>query len=152
MKATRTRHSWVHMFITHRPTLTLQLHNIDLLRTCHTNSFCTVAWQLARFQLTRRIARSLGDSWASCWLLRVRHITWHVRRLFFSIWWPHRHGWLLWNWVDIPQGTLPREQIFVVFGHFPSDPDAILLCSVSICSISCIVLDFMRIVEVLWIC
>ena len=23
-------------------------------------------WQLARFQLTRRIARSLGDSWASC--------------------------------------------------------------------------------------
>jgi len=29
-------------------------------------SQCTVAWQLARFQLTRRIARSLGDSWASC--------------------------------------------------------------------------------------
>jgi len=29
-------------------------------------SFCSVAWQLARFQLTRRIARSLGDSWASC--------------------------------------------------------------------------------------
>ena len=24
------------------------------------------AWQLARFQLTQRIARSLGDSWASC--------------------------------------------------------------------------------------
>jgi len=23
-------------------------------------------WQLARFQLTRRIARSVGDSWASC--------------------------------------------------------------------------------------
>jgi len=31
--------------------------------TCHTSSFCTVAWQLARFQLTRRIARSLSDSW-----------------------------------------------------------------------------------------
>jgi len=31
-------------------------------RTCRTSSFCTVAWQLARFQLTRRIARSLGDS------------------------------------------------------------------------------------------
>jgi len=29
---------------------------------CRTISFCTVAWQLARFQLTRRIARSLGDS------------------------------------------------------------------------------------------
>jgi len=35
-------------------------------RTCRRHSFCTVAWQLARFQLTWRIARSLGDSWASC--------------------------------------------------------------------------------------
>ena len=34
MKATRTRHGWVHIFITHRPTLTLQLHNFDLFRTC----------------------------------------------------------------------------------------------------------------------
>ena len=37
-------------------------NNFDLFRTCRTSSFCTVAWQLARFQLTRRIARSLGDS------------------------------------------------------------------------------------------
>ena len=66
MKATRTRHGWVHMFITHRPTLTLQLHNFDLFRTCHTSSFCTVAWQLARFQLTQHIVQSLGDSWATC--------------------------------------------------------------------------------------
>jgi len=66
MEATRSRHGWVHMFIAHRPTLTLQLHNFDLFRTCRTSSFCIVAWQLARFQLTRRIARSLGDSWASC--------------------------------------------------------------------------------------
>jgi len=66
IKATRTRHGWVHMFITHRPTLILQLHNFDLFRTCRTSSFCTVGWQLARFQLTQRIARSLGDSWASC--------------------------------------------------------------------------------------
>ena len=66
MKATRTRHGWVHMFITHWPTLTLQLHNFDLFRTCRTSSFCTFAWQLARFHLTRRIARSLGNSWASC--------------------------------------------------------------------------------------
>jgi len=50
----------------HRPTLTLQFHDFDLFRTCRTSSFCTVAWQLARFQLTRRIARSLCDSWASC--------------------------------------------------------------------------------------
>ena len=35
-------------------------------RTCRTSSFCAVAWQFTRFQLKRRIARSLGDSWASC--------------------------------------------------------------------------------------
>ena len=53
------------MFIIYRPTVTLLLHNFDLFRTCR-SSFCTVAWQLARFQLTRRIARSLGDSRAFC--------------------------------------------------------------------------------------
>ena len=47
--------------ITHCLRLNLQLHTIDLVRTCRISSFCTVAWQLARFQLTRRIARSLGD-------------------------------------------------------------------------------------------
>ena len=52
--------------ITHCLRLNLQLHTIDVVRTCRITSFCTVAWQLARFQLTRRIARSLGDSWASC--------------------------------------------------------------------------------------
>ena len=46
--------------ITHCLRLNLQLHTIDLVRTCRAP--CTVAWQLARFQLTRRIARSLGDS------------------------------------------------------------------------------------------
>ena len=68
MEATRSRHGWVHMFITHRPSLTLQLHNFELFRICRrpTSIFCTVAWQLARFQLTRRIALSLGDSWAAC--------------------------------------------------------------------------------------
>ena len=67
MNVTRSRHGWVHMFITHRPSLKLQLHNFDFFRTCRRSSLCTVAWQLARFQLTRRITRSLGDSWAS-WL------------------------------------------------------------------------------------
>ena len=76
MKATRMRHGWVHMFIIHRPTLTLQLHNFDLFRTSRTSSFCTVAWQLARFQLTRRIARSLGDSWASCHCCAVTAQQW----------------------------------------------------------------------------
>ena len=63
------------MFITHRPTLTLQLHNFDLFRTCSTSSFCTVAWQLARFQLTQCIARSLGDSRASCY----KYVNSHLR-------------------------------------------------------------------------
>ena len=48
--------------ITHCLRLNLQLHTIDLVRTCRISSFCTVAWQLARFQLTRRIARSLDRS------------------------------------------------------------------------------------------
>ena len=56
---------------THCLRLNLQLHTIDLVRTCRINSFCTVAWQLVRFQSTRRIARSLGDSWASCYNTRV---------------------------------------------------------------------------------
>jgi len=48
IEGTRSRHGWVHMFITQRPSVTLQLHNFDLFRTCRTSSFCTVAWQLAR--------------------------------------------------------------------------------------------------------
>jgi len=52
--------------ITHCLWLNLQLHTIDLVSTCRISSFCTVAWKLARFQLTRRIARSISDSWASC--------------------------------------------------------------------------------------
>jgi len=67
MKATQTR--WV--------TLTLQLHNFDLFMICRTSSFCTVALQLTRFQLTWRIAQSLGDSWASCFMLLV--FWWCVR-------------------------------------------------------------------------
>jgi len=73
MEATRSRHGSVHMFITHCPTVILKLHNLDLFRTC-TSSFCTVAWQFSRFQLTRRIARSLGDSWASCFYFLGVHI------------------------------------------------------------------------------
>jgi len=52
--------SWQHCL-----RLNLQLHTISLVRTCRISSFCTVAWQLARLLLTRCIARSLGDSWAS---------------------------------------------------------------------------------------
>ena len=63
---TRSHHGWVHI-VYHAlpPTKSPTLYH-RLVRTCRISSFCTVAWQLARFQLTRRIARSLGDSWASC--------------------------------------------------------------------------------------
>ena len=57
--------------ITHCLRLNLQLHTIDLVRTCCISSFCTVVWQLAKFQLTWRIVQSLGDSWASCCLCCV---------------------------------------------------------------------------------
>ena len=50
------------LFMTHCLRLNLQLHTISLVRTWCISSFCTVAWQLARLLLTRRIARSLGDS------------------------------------------------------------------------------------------
>jgi len=50
----------------------LQLHTIDLVRTCRISSSCTVAWQLARFKLTWRIVWSLGDSGASCVSLHAR--------------------------------------------------------------------------------
>ena len=59
--------------ITHCLRLNLQFHTIDFVRTCRISSFCTVAWQLARFQMTRRIALSLGDSWASCWCCMLQH-------------------------------------------------------------------------------
>ena len=52
----------VGLFMTHCLQLNLQLHTIGLVRTCLISSFCTVAWYLARLLLTRRIARSLGDS------------------------------------------------------------------------------------------
>jgi len=43
MEATGSRHVWVHMFIAHRPTVTLQLYNFQLFRTYRTSSLCTVA-------------------------------------------------------------------------------------------------------------
>jgi len=61
------------LFMTHCLRLNLQLHTISLARTCRISSFCTVALQLARLLLTTRIARSLGDSWASCLLKDSLH-------------------------------------------------------------------------------
>ena len=79
--------------ITHCLRLNIQLHTIGLVRTCRISSFCTVAWQLARFQLTRRIARSLGDSWASCfeWLSYTAfHCTYSLSMAIFWTWLFHK--------------------------------------------------------------
>ena len=72
MKATRTRHGppYTHTYI-HTNLYSAKIvrtnlrRHFDLFRTWRKSSLRTVAWQLVRFQLTRRIARSLGDSWAS---------------------------------------------------------------------------------------
>ena len=76
--------SWLsaHLSVTHCLRLNLQLHTINLVRTCRISSFCTVAWQLARFQLTRRIARSLGDSWVYGLSLHLFSLT------FRNFFWP----------------------------------------------------------------
>jgi len=66
------------LFATHCLRLNLQLHTISLVRTCRISSFCTVAWQLARLLLTRRIARSLGDSGASCSFCTLMLFSWQT--------------------------------------------------------------------------
>ena len=76
------------LFMTHCLRLNLQFLTISLVRTCRISSFCTVAWQLARLLLTRRIARSLGDSGASClyyfWFIAVRKIAFSIVGIFVS--------------------------------------------------------------------
>ena len=72
------RHGWVHMLIAHRPTLTLQLHNFDLFRTVPVvSALLRGNWQDFNWQ---RIARSLGDSWAS-WLYQFRLVVKVDRRI-----------------------------------------------------------------------
>jgi len=54
---TRSRHGWVQIVY----------HALPATKSPTSyHRFGQDLWQLARFQLTRRIARSLGDSWASC--------------------------------------------------------------------------------------
>jgi len=105
VEATRSRHGWVHMFITHRSTVTLQLYNFDFFRTRRTSSFCTVAWQFARIQLTRRIARSIGDCWASCYvaMLHVVSLVW----LWTYCWLRNRLGKLLFYCLTAHQRIYP---------------------------------------------
>ena len=71
--------------ITHCLRLNLQLHTIDLVRTCRISSFWTVARHLARFQLTRRIARPLGDSWGSCLTSMVVNVHARLRPLLTTV-------------------------------------------------------------------
>ena len=87
---TRSRHGWVHLFTTHCLRLNLQLHTISFVRTCRISSFCTVASQLARLPLTRRIARALGDSWASCYITWLHAYVcvikeWNILQSFYCL-------------------------------------------------------------------
>jgi len=97
------------LFMTHCLRLNLQLHTIRLVRTCRISSFCTVAWQLSRLLLTRRIARSLGDSWASCKSRHAANIRWQWRGIFFifrsiSIYYNLNYATLLVNNKEIYSG------------------------------------------------
>jgi len=76
--------------ITHCLRLNLQLHTISFVRTCRISSFCTVASQLARLPLTRRIARALGDSWASCYITWLHAYVcvikeWNILQSFYCL-------------------------------------------------------------------
>ena len=66
MKATRTHHGWVHMFTTHRPTLTLQLHKF-ITSIC--SGLVILHCCMATGKISTDITRSLGNSWASCTFL-----------------------------------------------------------------------------------
>ena len=95
--------------ITHCLRLNLQLHTIDLVRTCRVSSFCTVALQLARFQLTRRVARSLADSWASCVYRRASVLS------------KTSHIWLDWYIFDI------HHPILILFGRNITEKGMIII-------------------------
>ena len=65
MKATRTRHGCVHMFTTHRPTLTLQLH-IMLFRTCRT-ALLRGNWQNFTWHDTSRGPSAIAELLVIIW-------------------------------------------------------------------------------------
>ena len=65
MKATRTRHVWVHMFTTHRLTLTLQLHNFDLFKTCRT-ALLRGNWQDFNWHDASRGQSAIAELLVSC--------------------------------------------------------------------------------------
>ena len=76
MKATRTRHSWVHMFATHWPTLTLQLHNFDLFSTCRT-ALLHGNWQDFNWHGASRGPSAIAEFLVS-WTMFQNFLTIHV--------------------------------------------------------------------------
>jgi len=69
MEATRSHHGWVHMFITHRPTVTLQLHNFDLFRTCLTSNSVLLRgnWQHFNWHDASRSPSAIAERLVSPW-------------------------------------------------------------------------------------
>ena len=84
MKATRICHGWVHMFTTHRPTLTLELHNFDLFRTCRT-ALLRGNWQDFNWHDASRGPSAIAELLVNCFR---RHCS-RVTSIFTVI---HLHG------------------------------------------------------------
>jgi len=70
---TRSRHGWVHIVRDTLPPTKPPTSSHQFGQDLSYKYFCTVAWQLAKLLLTRRITPSLGDSWASCTFLVSVH-------------------------------------------------------------------------------
>jgi len=73
MKATRTRHGWVHIFTTDRPSLTLQIRNFDLFRTCRT-ALLRGNWQEFNWHDASRGPSAIAELLVACNIARYSPI------------------------------------------------------------------------------
>jgi len=80
MEATRLRHGWVHMFITHCPTVTLQLHNFRFVDDITFVDFVLLHNRPARCDARYGVY--------SIWLTRAEHVigggVWYLRLFYFG--------------------------------------------------------------------
>ena len=89
MKATRSRHGWVHMFITHCPTVTLQLHNFDFFRTSG-SALLPGNWQDFNWHDASRGPSSIAElvvMKVNVDCLRLWFVYWHVAVCTKQVWW-----------------------------------------------------------------
>jgi len=131
----RSRHGWVHIVYHALPPTKSPTSYHRFGQDFHISSFCTVASQLAGFQLTRRIARSLGDSWASCILCTATYryllqLEMHVRLIciikFYLLTYSLTLFWsfmntmgVAWRFYTTFTNVTERRDITVIFHFFP---------------------------------